>query len=274
MKSNRMVTSIPRGLASAWIRSIWWLLPSTSAIQVRAWVGVAAVGFVEDAADDGGGVVGDAGGQPLVRRDRGLGRLLGVGVGRRPRRGRGCRRGCARPGRRRRRRRPRPGVCGCVSRPWTAAWTASWWPRLRLSALPTSDQGRVPGGSGLPRSNPGPAEGVVRIGRPSVRPTGRSGKPPAGYRPIHRRRACDRRPAVIVCCASPADVAAGITFAQTIGPSEWVVGATTPMLPADYGVLIGGALSAPEAPFVPPIRVTVASQCSPWPVSSSSPGAT
>src|SRR4029450_383602 len=42
--------------------------------------GVAAVGFVEEAADDGGGVVGDAGGQPLVRRDRGLGRLLGVGV--------------------------------------------------------------------------------------------------------------------------------------------------------------------------------------------------
>ena len=51
-------------------------------------------------------------------------------------RGRGCRRGCARPGRRRRRRRPRPGVCGCVSRPWTAAWTASWWPRLRLWRWP------------------------------------------------------------------------------------------------------------------------------------------
>jgi hypothetical protein len=34
-----MVTSTPRRVASAWIRSIWWLLPSTSAIQVRACVG-------------------------------------------------------------------------------------------------------------------------------------------------------------------------------------------------------------------------------------------
>ena len=52
-------TATLRERASAWIRSIWWLLPSTSA------VGVAPVGLVEDRGDDARGVVHDAGGQPL-----------------------------------------------------------------------------------------------------------------------------------------------------------------------------------------------------------------
>jgi hypothetical protein len=42
--------------------------------------GVAAVGIVEEVADDGGGVVGDAGGQPFVRRDRCLDRSSIVGA--------------------------------------------------------------------------------------------------------------------------------------------------------------------------------------------------
>ena len=32
-KSITIVTGVPRALASAWMRSIWWLLPSTSATQ-------------------------------------------------------------------------------------------------------------------------------------------------------------------------------------------------------------------------------------------------
>ena len=32
-------TATLRERASGWIRSIWWLLPSTSATQVRAWSG-------------------------------------------------------------------------------------------------------------------------------------------------------------------------------------------------------------------------------------------
>jgi hypothetical protein len=34
-----MATSMLRRVASAWIRWIWWLLPSASAIQLRAWAG-------------------------------------------------------------------------------------------------------------------------------------------------------------------------------------------------------------------------------------------
>src|SRR6478735_9024443 len=39
MKSIRTGTVTPRCLASAWMRSIWWLLPSTRATQVRELVG-------------------------------------------------------------------------------------------------------------------------------------------------------------------------------------------------------------------------------------------
>ena len=39
MKSIRIVTSTSRAAASAVITSIWWLAPSASAIQVRAWPG-------------------------------------------------------------------------------------------------------------------------------------------------------------------------------------------------------------------------------------------
>src|SRR5674476_1230967 len=38
-KSMRIGTFTLRVRASAWIRSIWWLLPSTSATQVRVWWG-------------------------------------------------------------------------------------------------------------------------------------------------------------------------------------------------------------------------------------------
>src|SRR5674476_1383584 len=38
-KSMMIGTATLRAWASAWIRSIWWLLPSTSATQVRAWSG-------------------------------------------------------------------------------------------------------------------------------------------------------------------------------------------------------------------------------------------
>ena len=56
------------GRASAWMRSIWWVLPSTSDDPGALVVGVAAVGLVEHLADDLGGVGGDAGGQPLAAR--------------------------------------------------------------------------------------------------------------------------------------------------------------------------------------------------------------
>ena len=39
MKSTTIVTFTPRALASALIRWIWWLLPSTSATQVRRCLG-------------------------------------------------------------------------------------------------------------------------------------------------------------------------------------------------------------------------------------------
>jgi hypothetical protein len=39
MKSTMIVTLRPRALASALIRWIWWLLPSTSATQVRRCLG-------------------------------------------------------------------------------------------------------------------------------------------------------------------------------------------------------------------------------------------
>src|SRR5450759_929597 len=39
MKSMRIGSVTRRAFASAWRRSIWWLLPSTSATQVREWVG-------------------------------------------------------------------------------------------------------------------------------------------------------------------------------------------------------------------------------------------
>ena len=64
MRSQRMVDVEPRCvLRSGW--PICWCCrrPARSRSVV---VGVAAVGFVEDLADDGGGVVGDAGGQPLT----------------------------------------------------------------------------------------------------------------------------------------------------------------------------------------------------------------
>src|SRR6266566_5367561 len=38
-KSTTMVTCTPRAWASAWTRASWWLLPSTSATQVRCWPG-------------------------------------------------------------------------------------------------------------------------------------------------------------------------------------------------------------------------------------------
>src|SRR5450756_3074658 len=39
MKSQMMETSTPRVFASARMRSIWWLAPSTSATQARVWFG-------------------------------------------------------------------------------------------------------------------------------------------------------------------------------------------------------------------------------------------
>jgi hypothetical protein len=82
MKSTTIGTLILRALASAWIRSIWWQLPSTRAIQVRRPVGVAAVGLGEPGCDHRCGVVGHRGVQPLARGHRHRDRRLGGGVGR------------------------------------------------------------------------------------------------------------------------------------------------------------------------------------------------
>jgi hypothetical protein len=77
MKSTMIGTVVLRALASARIRSIWWALPSTRAIQVRAWSPVAAVGLGEPGRDHRRGVVGHGGVQPLARGDRRWGGRLG-----------------------------------------------------------------------------------------------------------------------------------------------------------------------------------------------------
>ena len=74
MRSMTIGTSTPRVLASALIRSIWWLLPSTSATQVRRWSGSRRSASSKTRRDHGGGVVDDAGGEPLVLGLRARGR--------------------------------------------------------------------------------------------------------------------------------------------------------------------------------------------------------
>ena len=123
-----MAMVMPRAVASAWTRSIWWLLPSTG---------------------QDGCVVDDAGGQPLVGRLRPG--WTGFGLADHLGRGPWCRGRRPRP--------PRPAVCGCAFRPWTIGWPVSrWWPR-RLSRWPGAAS---PGASRCPcrrRRAPAPAQG-------------------------------------------------------------------------------------------------------------------
>ena len=100
---------------------------------------------------------------------------------------RGCRRPCAAQVRRRRRRRFRPGVCGCVSRPWTSG-CAVWWSRCRRPwrwpGAERRDASRCPYRR---RSTPAPF-GVSgpRRGRASAACAGRRSH---RSRPLPRRRA-------------------------------------------------------------------------------------
>src|SRR5215471_16300739 len=80
MKSMMIVTVTFRVRASAQMRSIWWLLPSTRAIQVRWWVGSRRVASSKPLAMTSAVVAGiDAASHLLA--DRGPGRVVVPGVG-------------------------------------------------------------------------------------------------------------------------------------------------------------------------------------------------
>src|SRR5262245_32773129 len=118
-KSTTMVTTTWRAWASACMRSIWWLLPSTRATQVRQCSGSRRSASSKTRLTTVAASSARWPSATCCERARRAGRHA-PGGGSRP----GCRQGCGERARRRRRRRPRPCACGSASRPSRAGWRA------------------------------------------------------------------------------------------------------------------------------------------------------